>query len=79
LPAYFNKRLKSALQTLLDDAAAAGELPADAEAYDLLRAVANLCMPSSNGDPLTHVAWWPCWWTDSAIVRQWNDVDVDCL
>ncbi len=51
LPAYFDSRLEPALQSLLDAAAAAGELRADARPYDLLRAVASLCMPSSNGDP----------------------------
>lgn len=51
LPAYFDKRLEPALRTLLDSAATAGELRADAEPGDLLRAVASLCMPSSAGDP----------------------------
>jgi len=51
LPAYFDKRLEPALQTLLDGAVSAGELPADAVPRDLLRAVASLCMPSSDGDP----------------------------
>jgi len=51
LPAYFDKRLEPALQTLLDAAVAGGELRADVEPYDLLRAVASLCMPSSDGDP----------------------------
>ncbi|MES2176016.1 MAG: TetR/AcrR family transcriptional regulator [Pseudomonadota bacterium] len=52
LPAYFNSRFEPALQSLLDAAAAAGELRADARPHDLLRAVASLCMPSSNGDPI---------------------------
>lgn len=51
LPAYFDKRLEPALQTLLDGAVSAGELRADAAPRDLLRAVASLCMPSSDGDP----------------------------
>lgn len=51
LPAYFDKRLEPALQGLLDGAIAAGELRADANPHDLLRAVASLCMPSSDGDP----------------------------
>lgn len=51
LPAYFGDRLLPALQTLLDAAAAAGEVRADVQAYDLLRAVAGLCMPSAHGDP----------------------------
>ena len=44
LPEYFNQRLTPALQSLLDAAAAAGEVRADIEPYDLLRAVGNLCM-----------------------------------
>lgn len=51
LPAYFEKRLRPALQTLLEAAAAAGEVRADVEPYDLLRVVASLCMPANNGDP----------------------------
>ena len=51
LPAYFDTRLEPALQSLLDAAIAVGELRADARPYDLLRAVASLCMPSSSGDP----------------------------
>ena len=51
LPAYFDKRLEPALQGLLDGAIAVGELRADADPHDLLRAVASLCMPSSDGDP----------------------------
>ena len=44
LPAYFQKRLLPALRTLLDAAVAAGEVRADVEPDDLLRAVASLCM-----------------------------------
>jgi AcrR family transcriptional regulator len=51
LPAYFDKRLEPALRYLLDAAIAAGGLRAEVEPYDLLRAVASLCMPSSDGDP----------------------------
>ena len=51
LPAYFDKHLEPALQGLLDRAIEVGELRADANPRDLLRAVASLCMPSSNGDP----------------------------
>ncbi|WP_174279629.1 TetR/AcrR family transcriptional regulator [Sphingomonas bacterium] len=51
LPAYFDQRLEPALQGLLDRAAAVGELRADADPHDLLRAVASLCMPSGDGDP----------------------------
>ena len=53
LPAYFDQRLEPALQGLLDTAAASGELRSDVKPYDLLRAVAGLCMPSSDGDPAT--------------------------
>lgn len=51
LPAYFDSRFEPALQSLLDAAVNAGELHAGADPYDLLRAVASLCMPTSNGDP----------------------------
>jgi AcrR family transcriptional regulator len=51
LPAYFDKHLEPALQTLLDAAVASGEIRADARPNDLLRAVANLCRPSGNDDP----------------------------
>jgi hypothetical protein len=43
LPAYFYKRLHPALQILLDAAVAAKAVRPGTEAYDLLRAVANLC------------------------------------
>jgi AcrR family transcriptional regulator len=42
LPAYFEKRLNPALRTLLETATAAGEVRADVEPDDLLRAVASL-------------------------------------
>ena len=51
LPAYFQKRLRPALQTLLEAAAAAGEVRAGVAPDDLLRAVASLCAPANNGDP----------------------------
>lgn len=51
LPAYFDSRFEPALQSLLDAAVHAGELQAGADPRDLLRAVASLCMPTSNGDP----------------------------
>lgn len=44
LPAYFDARLQPALRALLEAAAEAGEVRADAEPKDLLRAVGNLCM-----------------------------------
>jgi AcrR family transcriptional regulator len=51
LPAYFQKRLRPALQTLLEAAAAAGEVRAGIEPDDLLRAIASLCAPAQDGDP----------------------------
>jgi AcrR family transcriptional regulator len=51
LPAYFEKRLRPALRTLLDAAAAAGEVRADIEPDDLLRAVGSLCMAARDGGP----------------------------
>ncbi|NVK47304.1 MAG: helix-turn-helix transcriptional regulator [Rhodobacteraceae bacterium] len=51
LPAYFDSRFEPALRRLLDAAVAAEEIRPDANPYDLLRAVASLCMPSSDGDP----------------------------
>ena len=48
LPAYFDKRLLPALRALLEAAAAAGEVRTDIEPYDLLRAVANLCMSAKD-------------------------------
>ena len=50
LPAYFDARLEPALQSLLGSATDAGALRDDITAYDLLRAVAGLCMPSGHGD-----------------------------
>jgi hypothetical protein len=47
LPGYFFQRLEPALGSLLDAAAATGEIRADISAGDLLRAVALLCMPVS--------------------------------
>ena len=51
LPAYFDQRLEPALQSLIDAAAGSGEMRSDMRPHDLLRAVASLCMPSSDGDP----------------------------
>jgi AcrR family transcriptional regulator len=48
LPGYFYQRLEPALGTLLDAAAATGEIRADVNAGDLLRAVALLCTPISD-------------------------------
>jgi AcrR family transcriptional regulator len=51
LPAYFRKNLEPVLQSLLDAAATAGQIRNDIEAYELLRAVANLCVPVSDVGP----------------------------
>ena len=48
LPGYFFQRLEPALGSLLDAAAATGEIRADISARDLLHAVALLCMPVSD-------------------------------
>ena len=48
LPGYFFQRLEPALGSLLDAAAATGEIRADISARDLLRAVALLCTPASD-------------------------------
>jgi hypothetical protein len=45
LPAYFQQRLLPAFQSLLEAAAAAGNVRGGVEPYDLLRAVASLCTP----------------------------------
>ena len=50
LPAYFNARFRTALQSLLDAAAQAGEIPADIEPNELLHAVAGLSHPSPFGE-----------------------------
>ncbi|HTN61408.1 MAG TPA: TetR/AcrR family transcriptional regulator C-terminal ligand-binding domain-containing protein, partial [Devosia sp.] len=50
LPAYFTQRLRPALQTLLDAAAAAGEIRTDVDPDDLLDAVRGLSHPGPNGD-----------------------------
>lgn len=49
LPAYFESRLRPALQSLLKRAAAAGEVDANVEPYELLQAVASLCMAADEG------------------------------
>lgn len=54
LPTYFDRRLRPALQALLDAAASAGEVRTDIEPDDLLRAVASLCM-SADGDRTDYV------------------------
>lgn len=49
LPAYFQQHLVPALESLLESAASAGAIRADIEPYDLLQAVANLCLPADSG------------------------------
>ena len=51
LPAYFDKRLRPALRTLLGAAAAAGEVRADIDPDELLRAVGSLCMSARDAGP----------------------------
>jgi AcrR family transcriptional regulator len=48
---YFMQRLGPALGTLLDAAAAAGEIPATTSPQDLLYAVAKLCVPVAGEEP----------------------------
>jgi AcrR family transcriptional regulator len=51
LPAYFQKRLRPALQSLLEAAVAAGEVRPGVEPDDLLKAVARLSSPAGDSDP----------------------------
>nr|WP_303626178.1 TetR/AcrR family transcriptional regulator [Rhodopseudomonas palustris] len=51
LPAYFEQRLRPALQSLLDKAVAAGEVRRDVDPFDLLKAVAQLCTSGPGNDP----------------------------
>jgi len=51
LPAYFRERLQPALETLLASAVAAGEVRADVDAWDILGAVASLCVPTYDKRP----------------------------
>ena len=48
---HFEKRMRPALQTLLQSAVAANEIRTDIDADDLLRAVASLCMSAYNDGP----------------------------
>jgi AcrR family transcriptional regulator len=50
LHAYFLDRLVPACSSLLDTAAAAGEIRPDIDAYGLLRGIGNLCA-GADGDP----------------------------
>ncbi|HEX3784518.1 MAG TPA: helix-turn-helix domain-containing protein [Pseudonocardiaceae bacterium] len=49
LPDYFSEHLRPALGSLLDSAAAAGEIRGDINPRDLLTAVANLCSTNDEG------------------------------
>lgn len=51
LPGHFDKRLRPALQTLLDTAIDAGEARGDVEPDDLLNAIARLCMTTNDKKP----------------------------
>lgn len=51
LRAYFEQRVRPALRTLLESAAAAGAVRADVDADDILGAVASLCMPAHDNGP----------------------------
>ncbi|RTL50906.1 MAG: TetR/AcrR family transcriptional regulator [Bradyrhizobiaceae bacterium] len=51
LPAHFEQRLRPAFRKLFDTAMAAGEIRTDANAKDILGAVASLCMSAYNKDP----------------------------
>ena len=51
LPAYFQQRLQPALETLLASAITAGEVRADVDAWDILGAVASLCVPTYDKRP----------------------------
>jgi AcrR family transcriptional regulator len=51
LSAYFRQQLEPALQALLDAAVSAGQIRKDIGAYELLRAVANLCIPVADVAP----------------------------
>ncbi len=51
LPGYFLQRLGPALGSLLDNAAASGEIRADIGPEDLLYAVSKLCLPHGDEGP----------------------------
>ncbi|RKG63384.1 TetR/AcrR family transcriptional regulator [Corallococcus sp. CA054B] len=51
LPAYFREHLEPVLQSLLTAAASAGQVRKDVDAYELLRGVANLCVPVAEVSP----------------------------
>lgn len=49
LPLYFQQHLEPALQSLLTAAVKSGDVRSDIEPDELLRAVANLCVPTKDG------------------------------
>lgn len=51
LPDYFDQRLQPALRSLLENAVATGAVRADADAEELLGAVASLCLSAHNQGP----------------------------
>ncbi len=51
LPAYFDQRLRPALQRLLEAAVTAGEVRTDVDADDILSAVRSLCMSVDKDKP----------------------------
>lgn len=51
LPGYFLRRFEPTLGSLLEAAAARGEIRADVSPKDLLYAVANLCLPVADEGP----------------------------
>lgn len=53
LPDYFFQRLGPTLQSLVESAAASGDIRADVRSDDLLRAIAQLCQPT-RGEGLEH-------------------------
>lgn len=51
LPDYFRANFEPALATLLETAAAEGAIRRDIDAYDLLRAIGNLCVAQGEDGP----------------------------
>jgi hypothetical protein len=51
LPTYFEKRLRPALEGLLNSAASAGCIRKGVDPYDLLATVASLCASNRDQDP----------------------------
>jgi AcrR family transcriptional regulator len=51
VPAYFREHLEPVLQSLLDAAADAGQVRDGVDPYELLRGVANLCVPVAEVGP----------------------------